>query len=44
VPRHVIQVPTWKASKTNLGINQRRKNKRQAIDEMEAVYRIFLLA
>jgi len=44
VPKHVIQVATWKGSKTNLGINQRIKNKEQALDEREAVYRVFLLA
>ena len=44
MPKHVIQVATWKGSKTNLGINQRIKNKEQALDEREAVYRLFLLA
>jgi len=40
VPKHVIQVATWKGSKTNLGINQRIKIKEQALDEREAVYRV----
>lgn len=40
MPKHLIQVATCKGSKTNLEINQRMKNKEQALGEREAVYSV----